>query len=40
MPTQENRAIFDRRKNELTVITYYDEKNSKNIVLKKFLRID
>lgn len=25
MPAQENRAIFDRRKNELTVITYYDD---------------
>ena len=37
MPTQENRAIFDRRKNELTVITYYDEKTFKKQCVEKIL---
>ena len=37
MPTQENRAIFDRRKNELTVITYYDEKTFKKQCVEKLL---
>ncbi|MCI7324249.1 hypothetical protein MR657_02290 [bacterium] len=37
MPTQENRAIFDRRKNELTVITYYDEKTFKKYCVEKIL---
>ena len=37
MPAQENRAIFDRRKNELTVITYYDEKTFKKQCVEKIL---
>ena len=37
MPAQENRAIFDRRKNELTVSTYYDEKTFKKQCVEKIL---